>query len=292
MAVISVNETYDGRTGSFTFQRQRTYTRSYRVITDDPLDGPLPVIFHPEIPRVGRPYRLPDSLDRAARVTSVTPYQDPADPTVWTVTVQYDSNFAGAGGGPGEGGGDPEERQENPLLRPVEWTTSFIEVKRPLERDFDGKLIANSAGAPFVPPLEISRWLLQLNATKNFASYPLARQRQYQDHTNADTWMGCNPETALVQGLSVASAFENDIAFVRVSFNIVIDEEGWNNTRVLDKGPYYLDNTGKHRTFIDVVGNPVAEGLLDGTGKRGDPNNPVYLRFRLKKTADFSRLFT
>ena len=56
MAVSSANEIWDSRQGSIDQGGQRSYTREFRVITDDWTDGPKVVRQATGIPRIGDPY--------------------------------------------------------------------------------------------------------------------------------------------------------------------------------------------------------------------------------------------
>jgi hypothetical protein len=135
MAAISVELLFTSRGARDSFDNRRTYTRVYEVITDDPLDDE-DVVGNADVN--GEHVPLPgESLgpkDPFAVVVDLDFQQSDDDPTIWYVTVEYDS--------------DPPRPDEFRADRPV---------------DFDGNPIdpTSSSGKPSgSPTLEPVQWKL------------------------------------------------------------------------------------------------------------------------------------
>jgi hypothetical protein len=73
-----------------------------------------------------------------------------------------------------------------------------------------------------------------------------------------------------------------------VTWTFLYDPDGWNPTRILDRGPYYLFG-GKPFFFLDpTTGQPLPEGLLNGSGSAAAPGVATYLLFRFHDEISFA----
>lgn len=154
MAYTHFVEVAEGRTANVDQKYQRTYTRVFLVRTNDWAYGPAYAASHPSLPRIWSVY--PEDIN--AFCTSISPSQDQGDPYLWRITVNY-AYIVDDAQDPSvdtqQQGQDPAEREENPLLRPRDYTVSTTSYPLAVKFDRYGNKIANSAGDPFLPPLEI-----------------------------------------------------------------------------------------------------------------------------------------
>lgn len=296
MAVISCRDISEGRGGGDDSQ-SRHWTRVFRVITDDGKDGPITVLQAPGLPAIGDPYSTTNESDSLTLAKSRTP-NPTADECVWEVTIEYATDFGSvgnggatagdgspgggdAGGAPGQGGQSPKDWPTSPLERRTEWKRSPVKVRKAVTRDKNNDLVMNSAAVAFNPPYEIEKSLGQWTATKNYASFTEDDCKLFENRFNDVAYRGFAAATLKCDGIALEGAFENDTAFVRVTWTFLYDEDGWNPVEILDRG--YQDIFGV--PFYDGGGNP-QEQLLDGTGNLGDPDNPFYLEFQFLNAYD------
>jgi hypothetical protein len=299
VAVIECKEIPDGRGGGINLDRSRQWTRVFRVVTDDPRDGAPTVVQASGLPPVGTFYlTATGEVDTDAVCQSLSPAQDPTDDTVWTVTASYDTRVdtgAQAGGGsgsPGQGGAHPATRPENPLDRPVKWSAGTVKVKKSATTDKDGLDVINSAGQLYSPGYERDAVLGKITAVKNYAEYVYLDALDWVDWVNDDEWYGFPAQTVKVDDVSIAENYENGVRFVTVTWTFLYNPDGWNPTRILDRGTYYLlAGVKKTDTVLDASGNVtvVGEYLLDGSGgKVTPPTAAVYNLFRFYDEATFT----
>lgn len=165
MEIKSVAETWAGRTGSFTDDFAREYTRTFRVRTDDSTMAAIYVAYAPGIPRLYDSYVSfgTGEVDVYALCRSVRPEQNPIDPKVWEVTCDYATRPGGSPETPT--GTDPTKpggagAADDATLRPPAWRWGHETVRLPLRKGFDNPAIGdpnrnvpviNSAGLPFDP---------------------------------------------------------------------------------------------------------------------------------------------
>lgn len=316
MAITSVELLFEGRGGNADWMQRRTYTRIYEVLTDDATDdavtagtapGSLPVMgqSHPE--------------DPAAVVVSRAPSQDSDRPTRWLVAIGYDTQPPGSaspesaqGGGSAQpveaGGGEtaPGEQPENPLSRPAKWRVTFERItetaRDAYKVDENGdniggtKPIANSAGDPFDPGIQVDRSYPVITITKNLPNLELAKMEELENAVNKTNWKGRAPRTVRCVGVEAESNWENGYTFWAYTFSLAIKSDNWDE-RVLDAGYRWRENVGstvnpdwRYYPFLDESGNP-RKGLLDGNGgKLADGEPEVFKLFSVRKQRDFNAL--
>ncbi len=293
MSVSYVKELFEGRRASDSQERRRTYTRVYEVRTTDPNDSGYVAGGASGLPRGGDAH--PD--DNAAFVVKNDPAQHSEDPTLWTVTIEYDTQLSNTAIGKesqqvdssGETTTNPDspseagQRQENPLSRPPTYSVSHEKVQEVVEYDYNGDPILNSAGDPFDPPpmREVSYPVLTIK--KNMVSFTYTMLEQYQDAVNSATWRGFEPGKVKIDGINWESAFENGITYWVVTFVFKVRYKGW-RLRLLDTGFNELiaaetDRPAYKRRIKDKDGAyPNEPQLLNGDGQRlGADEAPVFL---------------
>ena len=295
MAVILVTETFDERAGASTIgfaQSVRTYTRAFRVETNNKYDAVVTVGSATSIPRIGD--RYPEDAGAWCRTVSVDQL---AGSTHWKVTCQYSSEY---------------EITTNPLTDPAVITWSAEQFQRPAWKDRDGNAILNSAGQFFatLPTVDDSRFVASVQ--KNVSVVPIW-VATYQDAINSVPFtidgITVGTKLAKLNGLKIGNWQERaGVAFRSLSFDLHLRREGW-DLEILDQGrerkgtpsptadqvgydgeettkDYPVINTGDGTDASDVK-------LLDGNGyqlKNPTPANSVFLSFGYYQLQDFNNL--
>jgi len=117
----------------------RTYTIKFRVVTNDPDDGPLVVGTCPGLPSIFTYWQFGNESDGYAhcspelQIEQVNRGPDPE--TNWIVTYKYTTKPAG---------GEPK-RFENPLLEPITISGSYARYSKKCLVDRHGRWIRNTA---------------------------------------------------------------------------------------------------------------------------------------------------
>lgn len=284
MAILSVTEISSGRSMSLDANGQRNYTRSFRVLTDNPLDGQLQALLAPGIPLRGDSYVTATEFDTFARVKNKEATQDGDNRQLWIVRCDYDTL--------------PFD-DDNPFNRPIEYSWSFAQFSKVADRTIDGFPITNSAGQFFDPPPEMDDSRPVLTVTKNVPFFAYDVAIAYQDAVNSDWFIGFAPGRAKVFNISGTSTTENingvDWFYWRATVEIHFRREGW-TLQLLDQGRYELVNdpqTGlPYSPCRDRLGQPLADpALLNGQGRMQlfpSPFTAVYSNYRVYKELPFT----
>jgi len=294
MGVVYVEELFDGRSGSGDFKRQRTYTRKFEVRTSSPADGPRTVASSPLLPGLGQPYIVTSGEgDFGALVKSVEPEQHADDPTLWVVTVKYDSKLDFSGGRQQQQ--QPKDQPEDPLSRPAVWKFGFQRSTQPARFDKDGVPVLNSAGCPFDPPFEYAVVFPTITITLNKAAWWLDDVMRLVDSVNAKKWFNFPPRTVKIETAEAATKFENGLGFWEVTWNLIVNPETW-DVRLLDCGfMEKVDATPSNpmglRLITDAAGKVPVVAVPLKNGKvlpRGQP--PETIPFRMYDENDFNNV--
>src|SRR5436190_13988137 len=105
MAILSVREHWNGRTGSWTPGAVRHYVRVFHVFTTDTLTSAMEVLLARDlttgrrVPQMFDPYTNYRETDVGALCLEIDPRQDTENPKKWEVTCTYRSPDPGARGG-------------------------------------------------------------------------------------------------------------------------------------------------------------------------------------------------
>lgn len=304
----------DKRRASIDERAVRQYTRCFRVLRDNVLDGSRAARESPGIPFIGEFYTDGGGgIDIGARCRSVTAEQDDAYPTIWIVTAEYGSGLSdgtgrgssgGGSGGPGSGSSqDPAQVKENPLERPAEITWGVTDYKRVVTKarlisNVDGTLsptevpIRNSAGARYDPAPEIDDSRIDLTIVRNEATFNQEFAFSYQNVVNDATFFGMTAGAVRCQGITAQSRFENNYYFWVVTYKFQASRWGW-DLELPDAGTFEIDADGNPVVFVDgSVGHTVGEPLLlNGEGERlPDGDTEVYFKYRVYDRVSFAPL--
>ena len=322
MAVVAVDEIWDGRTGRQSLEgRRREYTRVFEVTTDSATDGPVTAIGTGAV-LLGLPvFAAVHPEDVGAIVLDIDPQQSSDSPYRWTVSVRYSSDFGGANGAGGEasaqpatgdeGGEDgteeaPADMPENPFLRPAVWKITFQQDRRPLRQgyrvtDVGGvptpasaqTAVRNSAKTMFDPTAEydVSFPVLSITVNRPVNAFRLDDLLTLQDRVNEAEWFGLPERCARCIGVEMSSKYENGFAYVEMTYTIAIRYETW-DIQILDSSYEELidGDPPRYKKMLDSQGRePSGPWPLDGSGHKLNPNSsPVYLRWSVYESTNFS----
>jgi hypothetical protein len=296
MAVVYVQELFEGRTGSDNLERRRSYVRMFEVRTDDPADDATVAGGTPLLPRNGEPF----PNDEFAVMVAIDPAQSSADNTLWYVTCRYSSDLPaeqqrealnydssgipyqnpGSTASAGGGGGGQVSREDDPRDRPAQFEVDWEQASEIVYADINGDAITNSAGDPFDPPPMMERNYPVITITKNVALdnaiLDIEKQQEYQEVTNSDTPWGRDEKTLRMVRFKHSSAIENDLAYAVVSLSIKVKWDTW-TLLLADIG--YRDINGDTIGGDPATGAPPSEPKpLDGAGLALPVGDPMEFR--------------
>lgn len=274
---------------------QKQLTRQWLVRTDSASLGAVYAASHPSLPSQWA-LHPEDSL---AYLTQLTSEQDQNDPLLWRVTAEYSyyTDTAGqlATGNPAvdtqQAGQDPADREASPLLRPRDYTVSTATRAWAIWQGWDTgtstftKPIVNSAGDPFLPPVEVEKPAAIVSIGLNSATPPTVAWLNAVGSLNANS-MVIGPYTvsaaqAKLTNVSAQRVYENGAAYWRWTVNFEL-RDNW-EYKIMDAGrrELYTAPTTHKRAIIDPVsGQAVSQPVPLSAGKV-TTGSPVYLTFHI-----------
>jgi len=185
---------------------------------------------------------------------SASPAQ--VSPILWMVTVNYQ----------GEVGETPTD---SPLNKPTQISWSDTSTMEELDRDFDGRPIANANNEP-IRGVKIELVDDVLTLKRNFLNFNPYVRGMYRRSVNSDTFRGWPPGTAKVKQFDAQNVIDGDNYWqvtLKVQFRYPINttaEKAW-WSRTLHQG-----NSVRHE-----IGGKLFPPMLDGP--KSDSTKPVML---------------
>lgn len=186
------------------------------------------------------------------------------------------------------------EDGQDPLDQPTQYERETVVTQDVMTRDAEGKIVADTNGREFDPPIMDDIYDTALTLTKNYAAFSEATANAYSGAINSDTFNGNPPGTCKILGISARRVTEGDLLYWNVSVRIGVRtpkvpgetaDKVWYR-RVLNQGFYYrnapTDAPSAAVRAKDPEGNPSVKPVLlkeDGT-LQTDLNNPHWLYFR------------
>lgn len=314
MAVVEVNQLWDGESGGDTIDRVRKYTTVYEVITDNPGDDAT-VAGGPTARALGLPgngYQYPN--DSAAFLVAIDPARTSESPYRWIVTCNYSTQLPmgiaqeSQGINPDTGdsqtsptGADPQQqRPENPTDRDPQYAITHELHEEPATHTWQGIPILNCADDPFDPPVMVQRPRAVITLTKNYSKIKFDWLEQFVGSVNALKWCGRRKRTCRMDAIDYVAKRENGVLFWAVTFKITINaltwdhfliERGWNYKKLVGSDwvktpvPIPTDTSGRHSDVVPLLNGARASGTTystdyvvadDGTsGGIKDGSNPA-----------------
>tara|TARA_R110002124_G_C8846985_1_gene506028 strand:- start:193 stop:1026 length:834 start_codon:yes stop_codon:yes gene_type:complete len=273
MAVSSVTEKASTRNFSINDKNERTYTRTFEVITDSQYDGAYLAAAAPGL-SIGDTYSTTTESDTLSFVRSVTSECTSPDGKSWRVTADY--------------GPLADSTAQNPLNAELEVEWSFSQFTRATDQDIYGDPILNSAADVFSEAVEIDDSRPILKIVKNEASFNALLAYYYKDAVNAQPFYGGARKTVKVQSISSKRLFDATYGYYwKTSLEFAFNPLGWKKI-ILDQG--YREIVNNKKKNILVQGVPVNEpALLDGYGEQLPVNGqPVFREYEVYRPLPFS----
>jgi hypothetical protein len=241
--------------------------------------------------------------DAAADLVDIDVKQDDDNWMFWLITCTYDTE-----------GVDPDKANKDPLLKTPDVEFGNFLTKTALETDQSLHVICNSAGDPYIPPLQEDTAYTTLVVVQNEAAFDPIQAQKYRFTTNATTWKTCSAGQALCRPIGAKRHWERGKRFwvvryeIHIADTVPLGNDGkpvfWRR-RLLDRGKRNIPAATPGVPVPNTTGGvPAGEvlldghgGLLNGTGRVlsvGDPGypgaSPVYIDYVTKKTSEFSEL--
>jgi hypothetical protein len=283
MAIQSCAEMAEKRSAAVDRAWNRTYSRTFRVITDDKYDGArlvsrAPGIALGNIYDTTNPHTSVNEQDLQSFCMGIKVQCAHVDGCTWEVTFEY-------------GPYDPTIHPENPLDQPAEIAWTFAPFESIADEDVNGDAIVNSAGDYFDPPVMKDDSQPVLTITRNEPTFDPLLAAECRDKTNDAPFLGSAPGTVKVMDISGDRQWNAQCQWYwKVRYEFKFDKKTWTRT-LLDQGVMELDPGGTHQQVIQNSGVPSASpSLLDGSGHvlaHGSP--PVYLDFDIYEPIDFGQ---
>lgn len=271
----------DGRAFSVDESWQRSHTRRFRAITDDPLIDGLQ-IYRALGLFIGMPYVAGSSVDCQSWVKSVKVDEvTDADGREWEVHVEY---------------GPWVPQAEDPRENPTEVDLNFVEFEEPLAKDAEtGAAVVNSAGDLYAdPPLTRDSARAVLTVRRNEANYSLALGVSYANVVNDAAFtigdLTFGPRQILCKPIVANRAFHSTCGFywpTTYVFHMRVADT-W-EAKLLDRGFRRLVSGTRKLITNDDGSFPTEPPFLNGSGQPlavGSP--PVFRTFNKFPKADFS----
>ena len=274
---------------------QRRYTRIFDVELDawsgSNAQDVLDALLAEGIPRLGDPFTTGRHTDLGARCNNVTP-RSTDEPRFVEVTASYSNSpsdfgepekeVGNAANEPGQNAdtkSDPNNPNasdgDDPISRPaeIEWgegSYSEVVTKATLVTAAGAEVadqpVANSAGEPFDPPLEVEKTFLTLRITVNRANFSPSTVSSYSNKTNSDTFFGFEAGKVKCRSVTAISQFEKGRHFWRITASFEI-RDSW-DYELLDAG-YWEIVAGAREEITFPNGRPLsAPWPLDGAGTK------------------------
>lgn len=271
------------RTGRQDDQGIRTYSITHLVEAGSQYDGVNTITAVSGLPLIG--WLHPEDSGAYCNGLDVT---NPDPWKHWEVTATYSSKWP---------------VYEDPTAEPAiigPWTTS--KYQQPLVFDYDDKLVLNSAGDFYDPPVMKDFNRRVVTVQKNVASVP-SWILDYEDAVNSAAFtlggllIGAGKAKCDSVEISIP-LYRNDIKYYTVSMSFHLSRIGW-KTRVLDAGFRELNDAEDGLQLIKVINldgqaeYPPMPVPLDGSGHKltlPTPATAVYKEYQSYRELPFSAL--
>jgi hypothetical protein len=285
--------------GSVDVKGQREYTRNFRVQMQNYTDVP-PNTWGSGFASIARYSSYPSDTQALATTLDCTPESDLG---FFHISIKYSTH-------PFDNGNqsqNPTNSDQSVTASSRPWVIKFgaVHTTRLLTKDVvNGKAVANSAGQPFEPTINIesSHLTISIEAFKDMSFDPVAKCLTYQDSiNNAALLMLVSPATTTTfparslrcNEYAFESVYDNGASFWKMSLVLEYRWELWNPIYILDAGTHYIKSMALPvQPVVDLHGQPSTTPMpLDGTGKQLTASQPfVYLPFSGYNECNFATI--
>ena len=227
----------------------------------------------------------PDLSTLYCSTISVTEDVNSAEPFHhYSVSASYTNNFDSGGEGTSGGGGSaggatagqqqgtpPNERVENPVLRPVDIKVSGQTMQVSLRQDANGKPYVNTAGDPISPAPTRAVPTVKITIGRNYAICPGNMFQHIGKINNAALTVPIANLAYPAYGLKFATLDAEPVNEGGIRY--------WRVTYTLEQGPNKNYQTGLYKGWITpaasigrrgkTIGNPIVHTITDGENSMG-----------------------
>lgn len=280
MSVISIQETWEGRTGALGRFDNSRIDRSFLVKTNSRADTQL-TVSNAMAAQAGIVFLTPHPEDESYTARTLTATQKIETPLAWTVVVSYSTEPLTE---------EQTENEENPLLRPTRIRWASESIQKFAVTDKDGDALTSTANVPFNDiEVEDVRWSISMR--KNFATIPVwvtTFVNSVNETAFAIQDVIFPPRTVKMSAMQIGELQqEGGIEYYEVEATLSFRPDTWDARRA-NMG--FLDSTGKLLKTTD--GSDAVIALpLDADGLKADPTAAVIIRtFRVYAESDFNDL--
>lgn len=261
MGVVHFKEV-TGRSASEDQDTNREYTRTFQVLTNDPLDGADQVRAYPEVPVRGQAYSYTDAtgtlrFDLKSVCVSVRVTQDDGDNFVnWTVVAEY-------------------RGLDDPVSQPAEVEWDAVPYQVSVLEDTNGKKVVNAAGDPFESGLTVDGDRFTATIVKNVVAgdWDPIEMEKYQNTLNKYAFLtvrhppGFLARTCKLKLTAKLVWYPDRTNFYwRRTAKIEYRADGWTAR---------LRNAGYRAKVVGALFGGAAVGIIDSNGTR--PTTPQLL---------------
>jgi hypothetical protein len=211
-------------------------------------------------------------------------------PTVYTVRCSYSTASLGEGSTPETT--DPAEKWD------IDISVSAIPYSEPVWKDTDDVPVVNSAGQPFDPTVEVTKYDENIKLSFKTRQLPATDIKNCRGKTNSSpvnfTVKGVSfsypTETLLFNGAEYSTSVYNNETLWTVTYDLINRTDDW-RCKVLDQGLYEKVGT-ELRAITDKHGQYITSPHpLSGGTKLASGSPVVLLNYRTHKKTDFAPLF-
>ncbi len=302
MSIVSVNEQVSTRAGSDKVGSAE-YMRVFLVVVSRHDDDIKKILRDPRIPRLGTPYSVGQSTDTQSLCHRRTGKQK--EKYLYEVSCRY---AVGKYKPSDKEDGEDSIATQRPTRITYGHASSQVvaELTAPGRHGEPPKVIQNSAGQPFDPPLmrEVIDLTITMQKFLPIGGYDVIAVKGVIGKINERPWFGLDEETVKMTGATAANVTEAGIEVVTATLSFRVRDNGWNPVLVLDRGRVAFENVQEANTYKfdgrPITGTPtedkhgVATGeivLLDARGMqlpKGEDGH--FLPFDVYHYADFDGL--
>lgn len=305
MAISWAKEIWSGRTGDQDHKGVRSYVRVFRVRTTNRRDGPGLVRFATGIPRIFDAYVEGSGFtDLYARCRRISESIDQDDPLTWVVVCEFSTETTDSTQTK-EDTDAPETASatKSPDLEPPQIIWGSVQFQKAVEKDVvTNKVICNSAGVPYEPPVEVERSYPTLTIRRNEMAFSPTIKVQFDNAVNSEPWFGFEMYEVKCTGITAQTVYRDGWVFWEVTYPFIINFDTW-VLKLLDQGMEtrpgaLVSGSESLKRIVDKRGVPVTRPvLLDGNGNvlhpdgaAGAPPAPVFRSFFVNQLQPFADL--
>lgn len=304
MGILSIKEYAGERGANWSVQSGRTYRITLDVLTDDELIGPRAIQLALGL-SPSSTYRFPitttkteEDLGSYLQGVEVQTLEGGLQHKVLLSFAPYDFKVDGGADNPQAASWIMAPFAAPPTLR---WGSSSEDFA--VTHDRDGVAILNTVGDPFDPPIQLPVSIPVLTVSRVLKSFDPTWITYFKDSVNGAEWLGWPLESVLCQEITADRFYDADWGWLwrqetQFAFRPSLVVEGATETTVDPGWAVQILNAGMRAKLpggevgaVRIDGQPISKPVpLSADGRYLPAEDPHYLSFNVRRTADFSLL--